>query len=134
VVQGACIFLNREGFAGASGCALHALALAEGVHPSTTKPDVCWQLPLRREFRDVCRPDGTRYTEVTLGEFDRRSWGPGGHDLDWYCSGAPQAHVGDEPLVRSARTEIVALLGEPAYAVLLHLCEQALAPHPASPS
>jgi hypothetical protein len=134
VVQGACIFLNRAGFAGPHGCALHALALAEGTHPRTTKPDVCWQLPLRRDFREVRRPDGTAYTEVTLSEFDRRGWGPGGHDLDWYCSGAEEAHVGGEPLVRSAREEIVALLGEPAYAVLLRLCEQAPVRHPASPA
>jgi hypothetical protein len=134
VVQGACIFLNRVGFDGPQGCALHSLALAEGVSPLSTKPDVCWQLPLRRDFREVQRPDGSAYTEVTLGEFDRRGWGPGGHDLDWYCSGAPEAHVGGEPLVRSARAEIVALLGEPAYTVLLRLCEQVPVPHPASPA
>jgi len=132
VVDGACVFLNRAGFAGPPGCALHALAAREGRHPLQTKPDVCWQLPLRREHRSVQRPDGSTYTEVSLGEFDRRGWGPGGHDLDWYCSGATEAHVGEEPLVRSARAEIVALIGEPAYARLLELCRTPLAPHPAS--
>jgi hypothetical protein len=132
VVDGACVFLNRVGFDGPAGCALHALALAEGREPLETKPDVCWQLPLRREQRHVQRPDGTSYTEVSLGEFDRRGWGPGGHDLDWYCSAATEAHVGDEPVVRSARAEIVALLGEPAYAVLLELCREPLARHPAT--
>ncbi len=132
VVDGACIFLNRAGFDGPTGCALHALALAQGRHPLHTKPDVCWQLPLRREHREVQRPDGSTYTEVSLSEFDRRSWGPGGHDLDWYCSGATEAHVGTEPLVVSARAEIVALVGEPAYLVLLERCREPLASHPAS--
>ena len=98
VHDGACIFLNRPGFAGGEGCALHGLALRSGRHPLETKPDVCWQLPIRRTFRDVELPDGTAYTEVTIGEYDRRGWGPGGHDLDWYCSGNPEAHVAPEPL------------------------------------
>jgi hypothetical protein len=133
VVDGACIFLNRAGFAGPSGCALHALALREGTHPLTTKPDVCWQLPLRRWFAEVERPDGSTYVEVSLGEFDRRGWGAGGHDLDWYCSGATEAHVGTEPVLRSARAEIVALIGPAAYDQLVRLCDAPAAPHPASP-
>jgi hypothetical protein len=132
VVDGACIFHNRAGFDGPAGCALHALALREGSHPLTTKPDVCWQLPIRRDFRDVTRPDGSTYHEVSIGEFDRRGWGSGGHELDWYCSGDPIAHVGTEPVLRSSRAELVALIGEPAYAELVRLCEARVAPHPAS--
>ena len=59
VVEGACIFHNSRDFPGGYGCALHGLALREGVHFVETKPDVCWQLPLRRTFRDVERQDGT---------------------------------------------------------------------------
>ncbi len=40
-----------------------------------TKPDVCWQLPLRRTYRSVRRPDETSYTEVTIGEYGRAGWG-----------------------------------------------------------
>jgi hypothetical protein len=133
VVDEACIFLNRPGFAGGAGCALHVLALAEGTEPLQLKPDVCWQLPLRRSYRDVERPDGTTYLEVTLAEYDRRGWGAGGHDLDWYCSGNPQAHIGGEPVFRSLRAEIVELIGAEAYAVLAGHCEQALAARRALP-
>ena len=35
---------------------------------------------------------------ATIAEYDRRGWGPGGHDLDWFCSGSPEAHVGREPV------------------------------------
>jgi hypothetical protein len=132
VVDGACVFLNRPGFApgtfaNGAGCALHLLALAEGRPPHQTKPDVCWQLPLRRTYRTVERPDGTSYLEVTIAEYDRRGWGPGGHDLDWYCSGSPLAHVGAEPVFRSLRAELVELVGAGAYAVLARHCEGALA-------
>ena len=38
VVDGACIFLNRPGFPGGAGCALHRMALREDLHPLLTKP------------------------------------------------------------------------------------------------
>ena len=72
VRDGACIFLNRPGFAGGAGCSLHSWALRNDRHPLETKPDVCWQLPVRRLFRDVELTDGTAYTEVTITEYDRR--------------------------------------------------------------
>src|SRR5947199_86018 len=49
LVDGACIFLNRPGFPGGAGCALHRAALDAGERPMDWKPDVCWQLPLRLE-------------------------------------------------------------------------------------
>jgi hypothetical protein len=138
VVDGACVFLNRPGFPGGQGCALHRMALRTGVHPLTTKPDVCWQLPVRRSQEHVERPDGTRILVSTIGEFDRRGWGPGGADLHWWCTGSPLAHVSPEPLVDTYGPELVELLGQPAYDELRRLTELRLdqglvAPHPASP-
>ncbi len=138
VVDGACVFLNRPGFPGGQGCALHRMALRTGVHPLTTKPDVCWQLPVRREQEHVERPDGTRVLVSSVGEFDRRGWGPGGADLHWWCTGAPLAHVSPEPLVETYAAELTELLGEAAFAELRRLAELRLdqglvAPHPASP-
>lgn len=139
VVDGACVFLNRPGFLGGAGCALHRMALRNDLHPLTTKPDVCWQLPVRRAQEHVDRPDGTRVLVTTVGEFDRRGWGPGGHDLHWWCTGSPAAHIAPEPLVETYAAELTALLGGPAYAELRRLTELRLdqglvAPHPASPS
>jgi hypothetical protein len=137
--QQACVFANRPGFEGGAGCALHGLALAQGREPLETKPDVCWQLPIRRTFREVERPDGTGYLEVTIAEYDRRGWGPGGHDLDWYCSGNTEAHVAVEPLYVTYAPELVELMGAEAYDALVEHCEahvrsrSALALHPADP-
>ena len=139
VHDGACIFLNRPGFEGGYGCALHHLAERTGRHPLETKPDVCWQLPLRRTFREVELPDGTEYTEVTIGEYDRRGWGPGGHDFDWYCSGNTEAHVATEPLYVTSAAELVELMGQGGYEELVGHCEAHLASrsllalHPADP-
>jgi hypothetical protein len=136
-VDGACVFLNRPGFAGGEGCALHALALRTGLHPLDTKPEVCWQLPVRREQEWVTRPDDTRILVSTVTEFNRRGWGEGGHDLHWWCTSSPEAHVGAEPLYVSYAPEITALIGPAAYAELARLCQQRLeqgllAPHPAT--
>ncbi len=134
LVDGACVFLNRPGFAGGAGCALHALALRTGRHPLETKPDVCWQLPVRRTEERVTRPDEVEVLVTSVGEYDRRGWGPGGADLHWWCTGSPLAHVGAEPLWQSYAAELTALLGAPAYDVLAGLCRQraGLPPHPAT--
>lgn len=134
VLDGACIFLNDPGFTDASGkersgCALHHLADDEGVSFVKTKPDVCWQLPLRRTYRTVDRPDGTSYLEVSVGEYDRRGWGEGGHDLDWYCTGNPEAHVATNPVYLSNKEELVELVGQAAYDELARLCDRAMGVH-----
>lgn len=122
VVDGACIFLNRPGFEGGAGCALHALALREGVSYVETKPDVCWQLPIRRTFDRHEFPDGTSHDVVIISEYDRRGWGEGGHDLDWYCSSNTEAHIGPDPVYVSNRDELIALIGPDAYEVLAVHC------------
>ena len=134
VVDGACVFLNRPGFPGGEGCSLHALALRLGKHPLETKPDVCWQLPVRRLVEDVQRPDEKMVEVTTIGEFDRRGWGPGGEDLHWWCTSSPEAHVGADPVVVSYGPELVALIGQAAYDELLRLCTErsGLPLHPAT--
>ncbi|WP_240979518.1 hypothetical protein [Streptomyces sp. HNM0574] len=142
--QGACIFNNRPGFSGGQGCALHTLALSEGREPLETKPDVCWQLPVRRTYEWVERPDGEEVLLVTIGEYDRRGWGGGGHDLNWWCTSAPSAHGGARPVYESYRPELIELMGEGGYALLAEFCRDRLAaaesrnlpllaPHPADP-
>ena len=136
-VDGACIFANREGHPGGIGCALHGLALRLGLNPLETKPEVCWQLPVRREQEWIDRPDGTRILRSTLAEFDRRGWGEGGHDLDWYCTSSPEAHVGGEPMYVSYGPELIALIGDEAYDELAAICAKRLqlglvAVHPAT--
>ena len=73
-------------------------SLSQGRDFLETKPDVCWQLPIRRQFRTVTRTDETTYTEITIGEYGRDGWGPGGADLDWYCSSNTEAHHGVRPV------------------------------------
>lgn len=123
-VDGACIFLNRRGFPGGEGCALHILAVQEGIDPQETKPEVCWQLPIRRDYETREWPDGSTAEVVVISEYDRRGWGPGGHDLDWYCSSATEAHTSLEPVYVSERPTLERLMGEAAYAQLVRLIEE----------
>lgn len=120
--EGACVFLNRPGFPAGAGCALHLHALNTGRHPLQTKPDVCWQLPVRRTYDRVTRPDETEVLVVSIGEYDRRGWGPGGHDLTWWCTSATEAHTAAQPMFETYEAELVELMGRPAYDVLATAC------------
>lgn len=135
--QGACIFLNRRGFAGGMGCALHLKALQLGVEPLTMKPEACWSYPIARSQKWVKRGDGSMILKTTITEYDRRGWGSGGPDLDWHCTGAPAVHVGKRQLWQSYAAELITLLGEKAYAELAAICKRRgelglVAVHPAT--
>lgn len=109
VIDGACIFLNRPGFDGGQGCALHLAAVEEGASPIDWKPAVCWQLPLKVDVDG----DGTR----RLRAWRRQDWSPGGsgHEpLAWCCTervAEPSAYVGSVPVIDSLADEIRAVVG-----------------------
>ncbi len=132
MVQGACIFLNRPGFTEGAGCALHQAALARGERPMDLKPDVCWQLPLRRDDREE---GGGRVTS-TVTEWGRAQWGAGGAEFHWWCTEAPEAFTGSEPVYRAMADELAALVGDEVYKLLAEYLDEREAgsvplPHPA---
>ncbi len=122
-VNGSCIFLNRKGEFSSFGCVLHHLALKEGSHSKDVKPDVCWQLPIRRSF-EVREVGEREYAVTVIGEYERLAWGDGGEDFDWYCSSDSDAHVGKEPVYLSNSEELKALMGEANYAILKAICDK----------
>ncbi|MDH3296524.1 MAG: hypothetical protein OER95_19550, partial [Acidimicrobiia bacterium] len=114
VVDGACIFLNRPGFSGGSGCALHLAALDEGESSIHWKPSVCWQLPLKVERRE--RESGEEGGVAVLRRWRRTDWGEGGATMAWCCTEAPDgdgtsAYVGDRPVAEAHFGEVRALVG-----------------------
>jgi hypothetical protein len=119
LVKGACIFLNRPGFPGGAGCALHSAALERGVAPLKLKPDVCWQLPLRRD--DEVAEGG--YVTSVIRQWDRRDWGEGGAEFHWWCTESPEAFVGVRPVFRELEDELVELVGRKIYRKLVAYLE-----------
>jgi len=111
LVDDACIFLNRTDFPGGAGCALHKAAMERNVPHLELKPDVCWQLPLRRE--DEVADDG--HVTSIVRQWDRRDWGEGGFQFHWWCTESPEAFVGAVPVYEELRPELVALVGDKAY-------------------
>lgn len=111
VVNGACIFLNRPGFAGGSGCALHRAAIGAGERPLDWKPEVCWQLPIRR-FDDK---DSYGHVTSTIREWKRRDWGEGGAEFHWWCTDAPDAFVGRKPVWQYMAAELTEMVGDDVY-------------------
>ncbi len=107
IVDGACIFLNRPGFAGGAGCALHLGAIADGESPIDWKPSVCWQLPLKVDWEDA--PDGAE--TATVRAWRRSDWGEEGTTMAWCCTEGERAYLGDRPVIETLAPELEALVG-----------------------
>lgn len=114
VVDGACIFLNRPGFAGGAGCALHLAAIEADESPIDWKPSVCWQLPVRVVWE--MREDGVEL--ATVRGWRRGDWGDDGESMAWCCTEEPEAYVGERPVIDSLGEELEEILGHTVYVEL----------------
>ena len=114
LIDDACIFLNRPGFSGGEGCALHLAAVADGESPTDWKPSVCWQLPVRVEW--AAGEDGTEV--ATVRRWNRADWGDDGDPMAWCCTEGDRAYVGDRPVVESLAEELEAMVGTAVYVEL----------------
>ena len=136
LVDDACIFLNRVGFEAGPGCALHLAALNKGVNPLEYKPEVCWQLPLRRE--DAVDDDSGHVTS-TIRQWDRKHWGKGGDEFHWWCTESHEAFVGKQPVYKEMQAELTKMVGSGVYDRLVAYLrqrdrlrtERVALPHPA---
>ncbi|MDH4278017.1 MAG: hypothetical protein OEZ14_06240 [Acidimicrobiia bacterium] len=121
VVEGACVFLNRPGFNGGEGCALHLAAVDEGESPIDWKPAICWQLPLKVDVDGEVDGDGDGDGDGVrrLRAWRADDWGD--EPVAWCCTdryAEPSAFVGDSPVVESLFEELRAVVG-PEVAVQL---------------
>jgi hypothetical protein len=114
VVDGACIFFNRPGFAGGAGCALHLAAIDAGESPVEWKPSVCWQLPIKVDWE--VQDDGTEV--ATVRRWSRGDWGDEGATMAWCCTEEPATYVGDQPVIDSLGEELDAVVGTEVYVEL----------------
>ncbi len=114
VVDGACIFLNRPGFGGGAGCALHLAALDSEESPIDFKPSVCWQLPIKVDWEPA--DDGTEV--ATVRGWTRHDWGAEGETMAWCCTEGTTAYVGEQPVLESMAEELEAIVGAEVYAEL----------------
>jgi hypothetical protein len=112
VVDGACIFLNRPGFPGGMGCALHLAAEDDGADPIDYKPGVCGRLPLRVETLPAGADGEARYE---LRAWRRDDWGPGGATMAWWCTEAPECFDAAEPVSTTLAEPLRRLMGEENY-------------------
>ena len=120
VVDGACIFLNRPGFAAGAGCAFHIAALDAGERPMDWKPDVCWQVPIRLQEHT----DDHGHVTSTVREWKRRDWGEAGHEFAWWCNDDASAFVGHRPTYLELRDELTELCGEAVFNLMAEQLER----------
>jgi hypothetical protein len=117
VVEGACIFLNRPGFPGGEGCALHIAALESGESPTEWKPSVCWQLPLRIDWQEI----DADTESATVRRWTRADWGDHGRTMAWCCTeraDGGEAYCGEDRAVDSLAESLVALAGNEVFVEL----------------
>jgi hypothetical protein len=129
--EDACIFLNRPGFPAGPGCAFHQVAVKRGQRHLELKPEVCWQLPLRR----IDSTDDIGHVTSTLREWKRRDWSEGGFEFAWWCTDAPDAFVGEKTVLSSMAEEITEMVGARVYDLLVAAVAERSAPplpHPAA--
>lgn len=109
LVDGACVFFNRPGFAGGAGCALHIGAVSLGERPLDWKPDVCWEVPLHVSVEDDVN---------VVRAWNKADWGD--EQPAWWCT-APDsgAYVGTAPVYESMGDELAEMCGEQVYTDLL---------------
>ncbi len=89
------------------------------------KPEVCWQLPIRRTQEWVERPDGTEILKTWITEYDRRGWGRGRRGPALVLHRRPERtrrHPAGVGVLRPP--ELTELLGEKAYAELAAMCKR----------
>ena len=133
LVDGACIFLNRPGFEGGIGCALHSAALEAGERPLDWKPAGVLAAPAaargphrrRRRPRDL---HAARVEAARLGRGRRRV--PLVVHRDPTTPSSTSA-----PVYETLRDEIVEMVGQKAYDLLAeHVASRGTErylPHPA---
>jgi hypothetical protein len=114
VVDGACIFFNRPGFSGGTGCALHLAAIDAGESPVEWKPSVCWQLPIKVDWEAAA--DGTEV--ATVRRWTRADWGTEGETMAWCCTEGPEAYVGDRAVIDSLGEALQEIVGSAVYVEL----------------
>lgn len=114
VVNGACIFLNRPGFAGGEGCALHLGAVRHDESPIDWKPSVCWQLPVHVDWE--MRDDDVEV--ATVRAWRRTDWGEHAETMAWVCTESPEAYVGERRVVDSLAEELGVMVGDGVYVEL----------------
>jgi hypothetical protein len=134
LVDDACIFLNRPDFHRGPGCALHVMAMDNDESFIPLKPEVCWQVPLHRSDDDA---DDAGWVVTRIRQWDRRDWGEGGEEFHWWCTESADAFVGKNRVVDSMHDELVAMVGDEVYLMLLDTLNErqarqgaTLLPHP----
>ena len=107
VIDGACVFHNRNGFAGGEGCALHLAAEYFDESPTDWKPSVCWQLPIKVDWE--MREDNVEV--ATVRRWSRADWGDHGTKMAWCCTEGTDAYVGDSSVLDSLGDELSEIVG-----------------------
>ena len=134
LVAGACVFLNRPGFAGRARLRPAPCGPATGASgPWTSSPTSAGSCPCAED------PAGRGRRHITSHdlEWHRADWGEGGEEFHWWCTEAPEAFTAARPVYRSLEVELRAMVGNATYEAIAAYLDgrrdgtTGVAPHPA---
>lgn len=111
-----CVFANREGWGGDTGCALHIAANRAGEDFIDWKPQICWHMPLLVDYSEEADLHILRMFHWTKDEYD------------WFCSQDEVSWNGEKPLYLTMERELKALVesyDKKAYPLIRAVCESA---------
>lgn len=111
-----CVFANREGFEGGTGCALHIAAVRAGENYRDWKPTICWQFPILVDYS----PD------LDMNILRMFHWGK--DEYDWFCTHDEVAWVSETPLYLTLEEDLrrtVESYDSEAYPLIRQLCDSA---------
>jgi hypothetical protein len=124
LVDAACIFANRSGGpTGKPGCAFHHLAVRTGGHPSDTKPEICWTVPLNFSDEEAVEPGG-RSTRI-VSAFTADAWAG---QIGWWCVDTPGAYSAAAPVYVTFEYELRKSMGDAGYERMVELLQEIPAP------
>ena len=112
VVDGACIFLNRPGFPGGAGCALHHRRGGRRTSGPWTGSPTC-----AGSSRCASRstPTSTATSRRRCGSGSAATGARAAHEFHWWCTESGDAFVGGVAVYVYLRDEIVEMVGQTVY-------------------
>ena len=124
IVTGACIFLNRPGFPGGPGCALHRAALERGEAATRAQAGRVLAVAVAEGGHDVGR---------RMGDFHRPPMGPprlgtGGRRVPLVVHRVAGGLRGKRPVWKELQGELEEMVGKPIYRRLSRVPERSPAP------
>lgn len=137
--DGGCVFANRANEGDKRGCSFHHLAESKGLEHVDAMPNICWAHPIVFSELDVDDdPDVMSGVIHVISNASYETWnfevteatGSADDLIQAVCTESPDTYIGDRPVYKSYSRELIELLGQECYDMLVVEIERRAKPVP----